>query len=52
MRIRQRCLLHLKKDLVHKISMAHKERDLDLAKRLIKYMFFQVPENLSNIGSY
>ncbi len=52
MRIIERYLLHLKKDLVHKISMMHKERYLDLAKWLIEYMFFRASENLRNIGSY
>ncbi|MGC8546616.1 MAG: hypothetical protein ACP5MU_03030 [Thermoplasmata archaeon] len=47
---RQRCLFHIEKDLSHRIKMAHREYDLDLPKRLIKYMFFQTPENLKKIG--
>lgn len=47
---RQRCLFHIEKDLSHRIKMAHRENDLDLPKRLIKYMFFQTPENLRKIG--
>ena len=49
---RQRCLFHIEKDLAHKIREAHMEEELDLPKRLIKYMFFQTPENLRKIGNY
>ena len=38
---RQRYLFHIEKDLDHKIREAHMEDELDLPKRLIKYMFFQ-----------
>ena len=49
---RQRCLFHIEKDLAHKIREAHKEEELDLPKRLVKYMFFQTTENKRKIGSY
>ena len=49
---RQRCLFHIEKDLAHKIREAHMEDDLDLPKRLIKFMFFQTPENKRKIGDY
>ncbi len=51
MRIRrQRCLFHIEKDLAHRISDAHKEEELDMARRLIKYMFFQNEANLNKLG--
>ena len=37
---RQRCLFHIEKDLAHCIRDAGMENDFDMAKRLIKYMFF------------
>ena len=49
---RQRCLFHIEKDLAHKIREAHMEEELDLPKRLIKYMFFQTPENKRKIVNY
>ncbi len=49
---RQRCLFHIEKDLAHKIREAHMEEELDLPKRLVKYMFFQTPENKRKIGNY
>ena len=49
---RQRCLFHIEKDLAHKIREAHMEEELDLPKRLIKFMFFQTPGNLRKIGNY
>ena len=49
---RQRCLFHIEKDLAHKIREAHMEEELDLPKKLIKYMFFQTPENKRKIGNY
>ena len=47
---RQRCLFHIEKDLAHRIKDANKESDLDGAKRLIKYMFFQNGNNLKKLG--
>ena len=47
---RQRCLFHIEKDLAHKIEDAHKDRALDMAKRLIKFMFFQNRVNLEKLG--
>ncbi|MHB1440310.1 MAG: hypothetical protein ACYCWK_06235 [Cuniculiplasma sp.] len=47
---RQRCLFHIEKDLAHKIKEAGKEKELDGAKRLIKFMFFQNHKNLENLG--
>ena len=49
---RQRCLFHIEKDIAHKIREAHMEEELDLPKRLVKYMFFQTPENRKKIGNY
>jgi hypothetical protein len=49
---RQRCLFHVEKDLAHKIREAHMEDELDLPKRLIKFMFFQTPGNLRKIENY
>ena len=49
---RQRCLFHIEKDLAHKIREAHMEEELDLPKKLIKFMFFQTPENKRKIGNY
>ena len=48
---RQRCLFHIEKDMAHRIRHAGREKDLDMAKRLIKYMFFQNEKNLMNLGS-
>jgi Protein implicated in ribosomal biogenesis, Nop56p homolog len=47
---RQRCLFHIEKDLAHKIKDAKKEKELDMAKRLVKYMFFQNEGNLRKPG--
>ena len=47
---RQRCLFHIEKDLAHRIRDAKKESELDGAKRLIKYMFFQSETNLKKLG--
>ncbi|MHB1708211.1 MAG: IS1/IS1595 family N-terminal zinc-binding domain-containing protein [Thermoplasmataceae archaeon] len=47
---RQRCLFHIEKDLAHRIKDAKKDRDLDTAKKLIKYMFFQNEDNLKKLG--
>ena len=49
---RQRCLFHIEKDIAHKIREAHMEEELDLPKKLIKYMFFQTPENKRKIVNY
>ncbi len=49
---RQRCLFHIEKDLAHKIRADHMEEELDLPKKLIKFMLFQTPENLKKIGDY
>ena len=49
---RQRCLFHIEKDMAHKIREAHMEDELDLPKKLIKFMFFQTPGNLRKIGDY
>ena len=38
---RQRCLFHMEKDHAHKIAVAKMEDHLDMAKRMIRYMFFQ-----------
>ena len=38
---RQRCLFHMEKDLAHKIAVAKMEDHLDMAKRMIRYMFLQ-----------
>ena len=48
---RQRCLFHIEKDLAHRIRHAGREKDLDMAKRLIRYMFFQNEKNLMNLGN-
>ena len=47
---RQRCLFHIEKDLAHRIKESRKEKELDMAKRLIKFMFFQNEKNLMNLG--
>ena len=47
---RQRCLFHMEKDLAHKIADAKMEDHLDMAKRLIKYMFFQNKANIDKLG--
>ena len=41
---RQRCLFHIEKDLAHRIKY------LDMAKGLIRYMFFQNEKNLMDLG--
>ena len=47
---RQRCLFHIEKDLAHRIKDSRKEKELDMANRLIKFMFFQNRKNLMNLG--
>jgi hypothetical protein len=46
---RQRCLFHIEKDLAHKIHEAGKDTDLEGAKKLVKYLFFPTPANLSKL---
>ena len=47
---RQRCLFHIEKDLAHNIEDSHREEELEPAKRLVKYMFFQNGTNLNKLG--
>ena len=47
---RQRCLFHIEKDLAHRIKDSRKEKELDMAKKMIKFMFFQNRKNLMNLG--
>ena len=47
---RQRCLFHIEKDLAHRIKASRKEKELDMAKKMIKFMFFQNRKNLMNLG--
>jgi len=47
---RQRCLFHIEKDLAHRIKDSGKEKELDMAKKLIKFMFFQGEENIIKLG--
>jgi hypothetical protein len=47
--VRQRCLFHIEKDLAHRIREAGKEKELDMAKRMIRYMFFQNETNLKKL---
>ena len=47
---RQRCLFHIEKDLARRIKDYHKENELDMAKKLIKFMFFQNEKNLNALG--
>lgn len=44
-------LFHIEKDLAHKIENAKREKDLDMTKKLIRYMFFQTEKNLKNLGN-
>lgn len=46
---RQRCLFHIENDRARRIKDSHKEKDFDMVKRMIKYMFFQTEKNLSNL---
>lgn len=46
----QRCLFHIEKDMAHRIRDADKENELDLAKRMIRFMFFQNEKNLRALG--
>ncbi|EQB72661.1 MAG: hypothetical protein AMDU1_APLC00005G0040 [Thermoplasmatales archaeon A-plasma] len=48
---RQRCLFHIEKDLAHRIADAGMERELDMAKRMVKYMFFPNETNLKKLGN-
>ena len=36
--------------MAHRIKDSHKENELDMAKRLIKFMFFQNEKNLNALG--
>ena len=47
---RQRCLFHMEKDLAHRIRDAKMEEHLDMAKRLVRYMFFPNKTNLDKLG--
>ena len=47
---RQGCFFHIEKDLAHRIKDSRKEKELDMAKRMIKFMFFQNQKNLRNLG--
>ena len=47
---RQRCLFHIEKELAHNIKGDHKEKELEHAKRLVKYTFFQNETNLKKLG--
>ena len=47
---RQRCLFHIEKDLAHRIKDSRKEKELDMAKRLIRCMFFKNRKNHMNLG--
>ena len=47
---RQRCLFHKEKDLAHRIKDSRKEKELDMAKRMIRFMFFQNQKNLMDLG--
>jgi len=47
---RQRCLFHIEKDLAHRIKDSHKEKELDMANKLIKFMFFRNEKNLNALG--
>jgi transposase-like protein len=47
---RQRCLFHIEKDLAHSIKISHMEKELEPAKRLVKYMFFQNGTNMNKLG--
>ena len=47
---RRRCLFHIEKYLAHGIKDSRKEKDLDMAKRLIRYMFFQNEKNLTDLA--
>ena len=45
-----RSLFHIEKYLAHRIKDSRKEKDVDMAKRLIRYMFFQNEKNLMDLG--
>ena len=47
---RQRCLFHIEEELAHNIKGDHKEKELEHAKRLVKYTFFQNETNLKKPG--
>ena len=43
-------MFQIEKDLAHRIRDSHKENELDTAKGLIKFMFFQNKTNLERLG--
>ena len=45
-----RSMFHIEKYLAHGINGSRKEKDLDMTKRLIRYMFFQNEKNLMDLG--
>ena len=47
---RQRCLFHIEKDMAHRVKDSREEKDLDMAKRLNRYMFFQNEKNLMDLS--
>ena len=47
---RQRCLFHIGRNLAHEIRDAGREKDLDTAMKLLKYMFFPDEGNLNKLG--
>ena len=47
---KQRYLFHIEKDRAPNIKVSNKEKELDPAKRLVKYMFFQNETNLKKPG--
>ncbi|MHB1493332.1 MAG: hypothetical protein ACYCSG_00650 [Thermoplasmataceae archaeon] len=49
---RQRCLFHIEKDLAHRIRLAGRGEELDSARKLIKFMFFQTFTNLRKIKDH
>ena len=47
---RQRCLFRIEKNLTHWIKDARTEAHLEMAKKPVKYMFFQNKTNLNKLG--
>ena len=47
---RQMCLFHIEKDLAHMIKDARMGEHLDIAKRLVKYVFFPNETNFYKLG--
>lgn len=46
---RQRCLFHIENDLAHRIKDLGRENNLNMAKKLINFMFFPDEENLNKL---